>query len=442
MAPYVVCNSAQSGLPGHAGNITGARTPSSSLASGGGGSASVSASDNRRSDGWRIRANVLLVILAVFLLDILHRQPKTAYLQTLASFPTHFYSFLVTIALLQHFAMSASGDARQKAMDVNRSLRTIKTELEKLLELGAMTDDEFNGIHDQLPQEWSLRSGPPAAAKKTVPAAPEASTTQAAQHPPLPVRNNSSQSTAYRAPPAAPTPTPPEPEVSSGGETAVGYASAKYKYDAPNDGDLAFERGDAIAVYNVINDDWWRGRNVRSGSVGIFPRQYIKPDEALAELERNNQLDAPPAGPPPTRSADHADVDRHANNGSAPPAYNDQYGSQQHQYGGDAKFDQPYYASQQQHQQQHQPYGQQAYAQPTYAQQPPYAQQQPYYGGGPSHEQQQQQQYAQPPQQQQQQPQGDDKLKSSGKKIGGKLGNAFVTGVGFAAGAELVGAIL
>ena len=307
-------------------------------------------------------------------------------------------------------------------------MRLTDKELEKLLELGAITDDGFNGIHDQLPQEWSLRSGPAAAA------------TQAAQHPPLPARNNSSQSTASHVPSAVLTPTPAEPELHSDGEPAVGYASAKYKYDAPNDGDLAFERGDAVAVYNVINDDWWRGRNVRSGSVGIFPRQYIKPDEALAELERNGQLDAPPAGPPPTRSVAHADADGYANTGSAPPAYNDQYGSQQHQYGGDAKFDQSYYAQQQQ-QQQHQPYGQQAYAQPTYAQQPPYGQQQPYYSGGPSHDQQQQQQqYAQ--QAPQQQPQGDDKLKSSGKKIGGKLGNAFVTGVGFAAGAELVGAIL
>lgn len=346
--------------------------------------------------------------------------------------------------------MSATGDARQKAMDVNRSLRTIKTELEKLLEFDALTDDEFNAIHEQLPQEWSLRGGPPA--KKAAPAAvpapapelapvaaavpPSSSRTQPvyAQHPPLPMRNNSSQSTASRAPPAEPTPTPPAPETE--GETQLGYASAKYDYNAPNEGDLKFDRGDAIAVYNVINDDWWRGRNVRTGDVGIFPRQYIKPDEALAELERNGQLDTPPAGPPQSRAAN---PDRYANNGSAPPAYNDQYGShQQHQYGADAKHAQPYYGGQDQQQNQYgqqaygqQAYGQHSYAQPTYAQQPPYGQQQPYYGGGPSHEQ-----------QQQQQPQGDDKMKSSGKKIGGKLGNAFVTGVGFAAGAELVGAIL
>lgn len=223
----------------------------------------------------------------------------------------------------------------------------------------------------------------------------------------------------------------------------MGYASAKYKYDAPNEGDLAFERGDAIAVYNKINDDWWRGRNVRSGNTGIFPRQYIKPDEALAELERSNQLDAPPSGPPPAREAE-----RGVNNGSAPPAYQDAYPEQQqqhhHQYGGgDSKVEQPYYAGQQQAygQPAAAAYGQPAYGQPTYGQST-YAQQAPYYGGGPSYEQHAPQpQYPQHPPAAQQ-PQSEDKLKSSGKKIGGKLGNAFVTGVGFAAGAELVGAIL
>ncbi|CAK7215549.1 protein that induces appearance of [PIN+] prion when overproduced [Sporothrix eucalyptigena] len=321
-------------------------------------------------------------------------------------------------------------DTRQKAMDVNRSLRTIKTELENLLEKGAISDDDFNTFHDLLPQEWSLRGGhspaPPRQAQPTQPTRLQ----PMQQGPPLPIRNNSHQSTASSisaasaASSAAPTPAPSDTTrdtngPDSNGRTAVGFATAKYTYDAPNDGDLAFDRGDTVGVYSKVNDDWWLGRNVRSGKVGIFPRQYVKPEAALADLERAGQLpgpnDAPPPPMPPSSGGSRAPS-------TAPPSYYDQYGNpppQQQQYANaDAKYGQPY--------------GQAPYEQQSYAQQPYSQQQQQYYGGGPSD---------QPPPQQQD-AQNNGQVKSTGKKIGGKLGNAFVTGVGFAAGAELVGAIL
>ncbi|CAK7568143.1 MAG: protein that induces appearance of [PIN+] prion when overproduced [Sporothrix epigloea] len=321
-------------------------------------------------------------------------------------------------------------DHRQKAMDINRSLRTIKTELETLLEKDAITDDAFNAIHDLLPQEWSLRGSHSAALPRQQLATPTQSSHLQPNPlgPPLPIRNNSHQSTvsatsttSARASAASSTASSPAPSSRRGrdnadgdGRATVGYATAKYAYDAPNEGDLAFDRGDTLGVLSKVNDDWWLGRNVRSGKVGIFPRQYVKPEAALADLELANQLPGPNDAPPRTNSP-------YSNSGSrapsaAPPSYYDKYGNpppmQQQQYGnGDVKYGQPFG-------------------------QPPYGQQNPYYGAGSSEQP--------PPQQQIQQQgfQGNEHMKNTGKKIGGKLGNAFVTGVGFAAGAELVGAIL
>lgn len=330
----------------------------------------------------------------------------------------------------------------------DRQRLIVSKELEKLLEKGAINDDDFSSIHDLLPQEWSLRGGPPAtsaAAKQ----APES--TSNALRPTLPIRNNSHQSAVSASSAAAATePTPPasvsgpEPErastpASAGGggrgnghHTVVGYATAKYKYEAPNEGDVAFERGEAVAVYSKVNDDWWLGRNERSGRVGIFPRQYVKPDAALADLERSGRMpsnaDEPPAPPAmpsrPQQGGQTAYADSQRGYGSGPgaappPSYYDQYGqppSQQQQQ------QQAYYGG-------HEKFGQ-------FGQQPPYQ-----YGQQPG-----QQQYMSPqgppPQQQQQQDPNQPQKPGMGKKVGGKLGNAFVAGVGFAAGAELVGAIL
>ncbi|CAK7272837.1 protein that induces appearance of [PIN+] prion when overproduced [Sporothrix epigloea] len=334
-------------------------------------------------------------------------------------------------------------DHRQKAMDINRSLRTIKTskELEALLEKDAITDDDFNAIHDLLPQEWSLRGGQAAAPLRQQQATPTPSThLQPPSGPALPIRSNSNQSIASAASAASAFPlvsarallasstassaaSSPAPSsrrdrnsLDGDGRATVGYAAAKYAYDAPNEGDLAFEKGDTLGVLSKVNDDWWLGRNVRSGKVGIFPRQYVKPEAALADLELANQLPGPNDAPSRTSSP-------YSNGGSrtpssAPPSYYDKYGNpppqqQQQQYGGgDVKYGQPF-------------------------QQPSYGQQHSYYGAGSSEQPPPQQQM-----QQQQDGQGNDHMKNTGKKIGGKLGNAFVTGVGFAAGAELVGAIL
>ncbi|OAA53652.1 sh3 domain containing protein [Niveomyces insectorum RCEF 264] len=367
---------------------------------------------------------------------------------------------------------AGGGSRRQTAMDVNRSLRSIKNELETLLEKGAITDDAFQALHNLLPQEWSLRGGGPSPAASASPATPagpavpsEAAATATdavpARQPALPPRNHAPTPTSVATPGGANDNDGDDGDDNNNGRSIVGYATTKYAYEAPSDGDLAFARGDSLAVYSKVNDDWWLGRNVRTGDVGIFPRQYVKPEAVLADLERTGRLpsaDDQPAAPAVAQNrwggggsnnnSNNSNNNNNNNNNnndrgrsSAPPPYYDAYGNppppSDPKYPSPQPYGQPSYGQP--------PYGQPPYGQFSYSQQPPYNYGQAPYGQPPP---------PPPPQQQQQPPgdhddnnghgqgQGSDKWKASGKKIGGKFGNAFITGAGFAAGADVVNSIL
>jgi len=45
---------------------------------------------------------------------------------------------------------------------------------------------------------------------------------------------------------------------------------------ADDDSDLTFRKGDILEVIEFVNSDWWRGRCLRTGKMGIFPRVYAK----------------------------------------------------------------------------------------------------------------------------------------------------------------------
>lgn len=168
---------------------------------------------------------------------------------------------------------------RQEIIATNKSLRLIKNELEHLLEKGVLSDDIFDQINSVLPAETSLSGGSnaptPAPVRSSVaspppptnglanlainanpspnPAPPAYSSTGP---PSLPARNN----------PAAPAP-PQKPVIAN--------ARALYKYAAADDRDLSFEKDDQVQVHEYMNDDWWMGRNARTGAEGIFPKNYV-----------------------------------------------------------------------------------------------------------------------------------------------------------------------
>ncbi len=79
----------------------------------------------------------------------------------------------------------------------------------------------------------------------------------------------SQPSPAIAPPPAYPSPAPTLP-------TTLSQASALYQYNPTDAGDLALMPNDQIAVTEYMNAEWWKGRNLRTGQEGIFPRSYVQ----------------------------------------------------------------------------------------------------------------------------------------------------------------------
>lgn len=176
-------------------------------------------------------------------------------------------------------------------------------------------------------------------------------------------------------PPALPSRNNPPPPPPS--KPVIAHARALYKYAATDSRDCSFERDDVILVFEYMNNDWWMGRNERTGQEGIFPKTYVQ------------DLPGPPNGP------------------------GGYYNEKASVYGGSP-----------------------APAQPMYGGYPPPPQQQsPYNSSVPPMA------VAEQPQQQEQNGEGGGKAGAMGKKFGKKLGNAAIFGAGATIGSNIVNSI-
>jgi hypothetical protein len=72
-----------------------------------------------------------------------------------------------------------------------------------------------------------------------------------------------------------PTPAPLPPPAYVQTPQILSIATALYAYAPTDAGDLALQQGDRVQVTEHMNNDWWRGRNERTNSEGIFPRSYV-----------------------------------------------------------------------------------------------------------------------------------------------------------------------
>ncbi|KAH9235215.1 hypothetical protein K456DRAFT_52080 [Colletotrichum gloeosporioides 23] len=179
---------------------------------------------------------------------------------------------------------------RQTIIETNRSLRTIKNELENLLEKGVITEETYDNIHATLPSETPLHG----AASR---AAPNAST---------PVQNNPTapptnamaalnvQPTASPAPPSYNQTGPPSLPSRTPEKPILARARALYRYAGADARDVAFERDDRIAIHEYMNQDWWMGKNLRTGQEGIFPKTYVLVEQDSAKGAFAPQPYAPP----------------------------------------------------------------------------------------------------------------------------------------------------
>jgi hypothetical protein len=91
-------------------------------------------------------------------------------------------------------------------------------------------------------------------------------------------------------PPAYNTPTPPSlpsrQPTQAPSKPEIARAIALYRYTEAED--CNFEVGDYISVYEFMNDDWWLGKNIRTGQQGVFPTNYVQ-----VETKKPNPSPAP-----------------------------------------------------------------------------------------------------------------------------------------------------
>ncbi|EMC92549.1 hypothetical protein BAUCODRAFT_570031 [Baudoinia panamericana UAMH 10762] len=180
---------------------------------------------------------------------------------------------------------------------INRSIRTIKAELEYLCDASVITPQVLNSLLSRIPEQTALH------APISVGAVPGGAPT-ALQPPTSPMNNltvqnqrtngaaNEKQDGSYYQQPA-PSPQPP-PAYNAPPPQAnwppLAQATALYAYTSTDAGDLELQPNDHITVTEYMNAEWWKGRSSRTGQEGIFPRSYVKVMDEKA----------PPQQPPPT----------------------------------------------------------------------------------------------------------------------------------------------
>lgn len=143
-------------------------------------------------------------------------------------------------------------------------------ELEFLVDSNVITQQQYDTIVAQLPANANARA---------LPAPPTQQMSNLNVKTPEPEKKGNS--VGYYANESANPPPPayPMPPAAPAGPPALCHAIAMYQYNAQDAGDLALMPNDNIVVTEYMNNEWWKGRNERTGQEGIFPASYVRRDE-------------------------------------------------------------------------------------------------------------------------------------------------------------------
>ncbi|KAF2274024.1 SH3-domain-containing protein [Westerdykella ornata] len=158
----------------------------------------------------------------------------------------------------------------------NRSLRTIKTELEFLLDANVITSQQFDTITSQLPLNAA------AVARTPIPTPSPQPPVQQMANVAIKKDSEPEKKVGYYAQDTVANPPPPAYPVAPTAPIAppvLAHATAMYQYNAQDAGDLALMPNDRITVTEYMNNEWWKGRNERTGQEGIFPASYVRKEE-------------------------------------------------------------------------------------------------------------------------------------------------------------------
>ena len=174
--------------------------------------------------------------------------------------------------------------------NVNRSIRTIKAELEYLCDASVISSQTLSDLLNRIPPQTALH------APLSVGAVPPATQNAATPQPPTSPMNNLSLNHSrtngsidgtmnekkdngyFQQPAKAPSPQPP-PYGSPPPQAnwpPLAQATALYQYTSTDAGDLELQPNDQVTVTEYMNAEWWKGRSSRTGQEGIFPRSYVK----------------------------------------------------------------------------------------------------------------------------------------------------------------------
>ena len=200
---------------------------------------------------------------------------------------------------------------------VNRSIRTIKAELEYLCDSSIISPQQLSDLLSRIPAQTALH------APLSVGAIPPTTQNVGTNFPPptSPMGNLSLQHTRtngsfsgnekqgynsylnqqQQQPVQSPSPQPPPAYASPPPQAnwpPLAQATALYTYTSTDVGDLELQPNDHVTVTEYMNAEWWKGRSTRTGREGIFPRSYVKViDEKSAPAQQsqysNNYGNAP-----------------------------------------------------------------------------------------------------------------------------------------------------
>ncbi|GAB7356695.1 hypothetical protein MBLNU459_g7404t1 [Dothideomycetes sp. NU459] len=160
------------------------------------------------------------------------------------------------------------------AATINRSIRTIKAELEFLADASVISPQTLSELLSQIPPQTALH------APISVGAVPSMAPRAGAPQPPTsPMQNlsvNEKQNSFYQPSPAPSPAPPPAYGAPPPSLPPLAQATALYTYNGDDAGDLHLEPNDHITVTEYMNAEWWKGRSSRTGHEGIFPRSYVR----------------------------------------------------------------------------------------------------------------------------------------------------------------------
>ncbi|KAJ4371281.1 protein that induces appearance of [PIN+] prion when overproduced [Neocucurbitaria cava] len=166
-------------------------------------------------------------------------------------------------------------DSFRNAM-INRALGDIKNNLQFLVEANVITAAQHDTVSSQLPVSAENSS-------RALPAVPTQQLSQMnIKSEPTPPPEKKASNVGYYADTNghnAPPPAYPSVPATPAGPPVLAYASAMYQYNAQDAGDLALMPNDKVVVTEYMNNEWWKGRNERTGMEGIFPASYVRKEE-------------------------------------------------------------------------------------------------------------------------------------------------------------------